>query len=117
MLTFFNLDYLTAENGAEAVSILEKSRNMTNDPSAPHFGLVFMDLSMPVMDGYEAIECVRGLGKGLKWLPIVALTANALAEEKRRALEAGATEFNTKPILRNVLHATCEQHLGPPMSQ
>jgi CheY-like chemotaxis protein len=90
---------------------------MTGDDTAPHFGLVFMDLSMPVMDGYEAIERLRGLGKGLKFLPIVALTANALAEEKRRALEAGATEFNTKPILRNVLHATCAQHLGPPKAE
>ena len=69
---------------------------------------------MPVMDGYEAIETVRGLGKGLKWLPIVALTANAMAEEKIKVQKAGATDFATKPILRSVLHATCVQHLGPP---
>ena len=116
MLSFFNLEYQTAADGKEAVEIMKQSRNITGNDTMPHFGMVICDLSMPVMDGYEAIATIRSLGNRCKWLPIVALTANAMAEEKRKALDAGATEFTTKPILRNVLHSTCLQHLGPPQT-
>jgi CheY-like chemotaxis protein len=67
-----------------------------------------MDLQMPVMDGYEAMETLRGDGVNL---PIVALTANALSREKQRAFEAGANDFQTKPILREDVHALCNRFL------
>jgi CheY-like chemotaxis protein len=65
-----------------------------------------MDLQMPVMDGYEAMETLRGDGVSL---PIVALTANALSR-KARAFKAGANEFQTKPILRDC-NALCSRFL------
>lgn len=109
MLTYFNLEFKTAENGQVAVDIMKESRNFTGDPDAPHFGMVLMDLSMPVMDGYEAILTLRK--KMMLDVPIVALTANAMEEEKRKSLENGATEFATKPILRPTLHAKCAIYL------
>jgi len=108
MLSFFNIEYDTAENGQEAVDIMQKSRNTTGNPSDPYFSLVFMDLCMPVMDGYEAIRTMRQRGLTI---PIIALTANALVEGRPKAMDAGATEFETKPILRHVLHAKCQSYL------
>lgn len=115
MLSFFCLEYEEATNGQEALDALRASRNHprnTSDPKAPRFGLVFMDLSMPVLDGYDAIAQAREEGVDV---PIVALTANALSQERRRALDAGADEFHTKPILRNDMHAICRRFLLPPL--
>jgi CheY-like chemotaxis protein len=108
MLAFFDIEYELAVNGQEAVNMLQSSRNVTGDPNEPYFALVFMDLYMPVMDGYDAIETIRGRKIDV---PIVALTANALTQERTRALALGATEFQTKPILRNDLHAVCTRYL------
>ena len=108
MLKYYNLDHRFAVNGHDAVQKLRQSKNMSGNSNAPHFGLVLMDLSMPVMDGFHAIHELRKLG--LK-IPIIALTANALSQEKERALAAGATEFKTKPIMRDDLHAVCKLYL------
>ncbi len=65
---------------------------------------------MPVMDGYEAIRQLRNK-LNLKDVPIVALTASAMEDEKVKALRAGATEFATKPLLRPALHKKCLEYL------
>ena len=79
----------TCLNGAQA---LEKLR------SAPtHFDAVLMDVQMPEMDGYEATRRLRN-ELGLRQLPVLALTAGALGEERRKAQEAGMDEFLTKPL-------------------
>ena len=98
-------------NCSEAVVVILTSHDVTGDSNAPHLGFILMDLQMPVMDGYEAIETLRGNGLSL---PIIALTANALSREKHRAFEAGATDFQTKPILREELHALCSRFLLSP---
>lgn len=108
MLAFFDIEYELAVDGQDAVNILQSSRNVTGDPNEPYFALVLMDLYMPVMDGYDAIEIIRGEKIDV---PIVALTANALTQERTRALALGATEFQTKPILRDELHAVCTRYL------
>jgi signal transduction histidine kinase/CheY-like chemotaxis protein len=111
MLKFYNIESIEAVNGKEAVDIIRTSQNVTGDLNAPHFGLILMDLQMPVMDGYTAMETLRGHGLSL---PIVALTANALSLEKQRAFEVGANEFQTKPILREDLYALCNRFLLSP---
>lgn len=108
MLAFFDIEYELAANGQEAINILRCSRNVTGHPDEPYFALVLMDLYMPVMDGYGAIELIRAEQMDV---PIVALTANALTQERTRALALGATEFQTKPILRDDLHALCTRYL------
>jgi len=110
MLAYFNIEYETACNGQVAVDIMRRSRNLTNNPDAPMFGLCLMDMQMPVMDGSEAIDIMRKEGVDI---PIIALTANALDHHREETLAAGATEFATKPILREDLYRRCCQYLQP----
>jgi CheY-like chemotaxis protein len=108
MLSNINVEYELAADGQEALDAMARSRNVTNDPDAPQIGLILMDMQMPICDGVEAIERIRAQKLTL---PIIALTANALDEWKQKALQAGATDFATKPILRDALHAKCRQYL------
>lgn len=82
----------TAENGSVAV---EKVKN-----SAPgEYALVLMDIQMPVMDGREAAEAIRGLeNPRLAHIPIIALSADAFENDRRLSLESGMDEHLTKPM-------------------
>ena len=82
----------TACDGAEAVERIERAR--TDD-----FDLILMDVQMPRMDGYEATRRIRALADSAKAnIPIIAMTANAFEEDKRKALEAGMNAHIAKPI-------------------
>ena len=65
-----------------------------------HFQLILMDCQMPVMDGFEATRRIRnGLaGSANARLPIIAMTANAMEEDRRECLAAGMNDFISKPI-------------------
>ena len=95
----------TAENGAEAV---EKVKN-----SAPgEYDLVLMDVQMPVMNGYEATEKIRALDDpALAGITILAMTANAFDEDKKKALNCGMNGFLSKPIVIDELIATLQNNL------
>lgn len=74
------------------------------------YKIVFMDIQMPVMNGYEATAAIRALNRrDAKTVPIVAMTANAFAEDVRAAKEAGMDEHIAKPLdferLKEVLNA------------
>jgi CheY-like chemotaxis protein/HPt (histidine-containing phosphotransfer) domain-containing protein len=77
-----------AGNGQLAVSMLADGLH--------HYDAVLMDLQMPVMDGVEAAGAIRAMG--IKTLPILAMTANAMEEDRRRALQAGMNGYLAKPI-------------------
>ncbi|MCK5110257.1 MAG: response regulator [Arcobacteraceae bacterium] len=79
---------LTASTGKEALEILNKNLD-TN--------IILMDIMMPVMDGYEAIKSIRA-NKDTKDIPIIAVTAKAMAKDKEKCLEVGANDFLTKPL-------------------
>ena len=74
------------------------------------FDLVLMDCQMPRMDGLEATRILRDAGYGM---PIIALTASAVAEERDRCLAAGMTDFVSKPIDARVLEGKLAAHLQP----
>jgi len=78
-----------------------------------------MDVRMPEMDGYEATKLIRELNGSVKQPCIIGLTANALSEEKTKALAVGMNHYLTKPILRhnlfNALLAACREISGEPV--
>jgi len=91
-----------ASNGQEAVEIVR-----TESPD-----LVFMDLKMPVMDGWEATRRIRALETGNR-IPIIALTAQAMAGDEQKALAAGCDDYVAKPIVDpNVVREKMERLLG-----
>lgn len=66
---------------------------------AGHYDVILMDIKMPVMDGYEATRQIRSLADpSLAGIPIIAMTADAFAEDKAAAIEAGMNEHIAKPI-------------------
>ena len=88
----------TCENGLEAIDHIAKSE----------FDLVFMDMQMPVMDGYTATRKLRESGSEL---PIVALTANAMQGDREKCIEAGCTGFLSKPVNLDDLLSTSAKYL------
>ena len=95
----------TAKNGAEAV---EKVKN-----SKPgNYDLVLMDVQMPVMNGYEATKQIRALDNpALAGITILAMTANAFDEDKKKALECGMDGFLSKPIVIEELISILQKNL------
>jgi signal transduction histidine kinase/HAMP domain-containing protein/ActR/RegA family two-component response regulator len=77
-----------AESGTEALKILDE---------APDFDLVLMDIMMPGMDGYEAIQAIRAIDR-FKHLAIVAVTGKVMGGERQRCLDAGANDYVPKPV-------------------
>jgi CheY-like chemotaxis protein len=76
-----------AMDGAEAVRLTQEER--------PE--LVLMDLSLPVMDGWEATRRLKS-DAATQSIPIIALTAHAMVGDRERAIEAGANDYDTKPV-------------------
>lgn len=94
-------------NGREAVDVMEKAADSDYD-------LIFMDIQMPVMNGYEATRAIRASGrKYLKQIPIIAMSANAFAEDVRRSKEAGMNEHIAKPLDFDRLLVILGRWLGP----
>ena len=80
-------EVVMAEDGKKGVD-MSKSENPD---------LILMDLSLPVMDGWEATSTIKGNEETEK-IPIIVLTAHAMAGDREKALDAGADEYDTKPI-------------------
>ncbi|NRA72594.1 MAG: response regulator [Gammaproteobacteria bacterium] len=90
------MNVILADNGQMALDKLEESGNID---------IVLMDIMMPVMDGHEAMRQIRLQDKHSK-LPIIALTAKAMQEDRRKCVEAGASDYLTKPVDVDKLVAT-----------
>jgi CheY-like chemotaxis protein/HPt (histidine-containing phosphotransfer) domain-containing protein len=99
-----NVKILEAKNGKEAV---DKAKSHTID-------LIFMDIQMPVMSGIEATLQIRSFEKETNGhIPIVALTAGAIKEDKEKCLGAGMDDFMTKPIDQNLILSMLKKYLVP----
>ena len=82
------MQVLSAENGKDAIALLQKT---------PDIDIVLMDVMMPEMDGYKTVRVIRKLPK-LKNLPIISLTAKAMKGDREKCIEAGASDYITKPV-------------------
>lgn len=89
----FNANTHTAFNGKEALEFLEKN---------PNVDLVLMDIMMPIMNGYEAIEKIRE-DERIKHIPIITVTAKAMKEDREKCISIGADDYLSKPIDINIL--------------
>jgi CheY-like chemotaxis protein len=89
-------DVVRAHNGLEAAALGEAA--VRGD--APRFEIVLMDIKMPGLDGFEASRSIRAAERqsGARPMPIIALTANAMEEDRRACLSAGIDDFLTKPV-------------------
>lgn len=107
-----NIDLHFANNGIEAVEMFE----------AISPDLIFMDISMPKMDGKEATETIRAKEKGTGGhVPIVALTAHAMDGDDKGILESGLDHYLTKPLrkpeIHGMLHDMCPDGVAPPFGE
>jgi len=104
MMRRFGCEVSVAANGRDAVEAFDAAR----------FDIVLMDVSMPVMDGYQATRAIRAIErrKGLAPTPILGLSAHAMSEHRNRATAADMTDFLTKPISTEALHGALARHAG-----
>lgn len=98
LLQLSNFDCVSAENGEIALELMQQQK----------FDLVLMDCQMPVLDGYQATRAWRNLEteRGLPRLPIIAMTANAMAEDRQKCLDSGMDDYLSKPVDRKLLQQT-----------
>ncbi|MDE6516611.1 MAG: response regulator, partial [Acetatifactor sp.] len=96
----------TAPDGTDAVAIMEKAEEN-------YYDTILMDVQMPVMDGYEATRTIRRLPrKDVQNLPIIAMTANALEEDKEAALKNGMNAHIAKPLDMDIFISVLKKFLG-----
>lgn len=88
VLKSFGLNLLVAYDGKQCLHALNEN---------PDIDLVLLDMMMPIMDGYQTLKEIRSNEK-TKELSVIALTAQAMAGDKERCIEAGANEYCSKPI-------------------
>ena len=84
----YHVDVLFAENGREGIEVLQQNSDID---------LILMDIMMPEMDGFEAIQAIRQIPE-FQALPIIALTAKAMKYDRQQCIEAGASDYISKPV-------------------
>jgi two-component system cell cycle response regulator DivK len=92
---------IEAVNGQEGVELAEKER--------PE--LILMDLSLPIMDGWEATRRIKA-NPDLSSIPVIALTAHAMVGDQEKALAAGCDDYLVKPLNEDILMAKIQKYLG-----
>lgn len=105
LLDDMGADTVLVENGKQVVEAFKES-------DWDEYDCILMDVMMPIMDGYTATRRIRGLSRpDAQSIPIIALTANAFAEDRKKAMEAGMNDHVAKPVDMKVLTAVLQKYL------
>ncbi len=111
ILTEAGFEVESAPDGTDAVAMVQKSEE-------GYYDAILMDVQMPTMDGYEATRIIRAMNRGdVETMPIIAMTANALEEDKEAAIKNGMNAHIPKPLDMDVLISVLGQFLGQPPKQ
>ncbi|NLR58014.1 response regulator [Chitinophaga polysaccharea] len=100
LLTGWHLQYKIVTNGKEVLQALDKQ----------HFDLVLMDIQMPEMDGYSAVQAIRN--ELHSTIPVIAMTAHAMTGEREKCLQMGMNEYISKPIIEEELYKLIQVYIG-----
>ena len=103
ILSKMGLTVLQATNGLEVLELL----------SVQHPHMIFMDVNMPEMDGFEATAQIRALPAPCSAIPVIALTADAMKEDRDRCIDAGMNDYISKPFRLEELEAVLQRYLQP----
>ncbi len=94
-----------ADDGVSCIEMLEKA-------DADYYDLILMDIQMPILNGYETAIKIRRMNNPLKAsIPIIAMTANAFSEDRKKALESGMNDHVAKPIDMNILLPVIQKYI------
>jgi CheY-like chemotaxis protein len=94
-------EIITAADGAEGIQLAERE----------HPDLILMDLSLPAIDGWEATRHIKA-DEALKHIPIIALSAHAMAGDEEKARQSGCDDYLSKPLDEDLLFAKLAKFLG-----
>ncbi|MBO9731118.1 MAG: response regulator [Chitinophaga sp.] len=100
LLSSWQLQFKIVNTGREVLQALEKQ----------HFDLVLMDIQMPEMDGYSAVQAIRN--ELHSTIPVIAMTAHAMAGEREKCLQMGMNEYISKPIVEDELYRMIQVYIG-----
>lgn len=100
LLSSWQLQYKIVNNGKEVLQALDKQ----------HYDLVLMDIQMPEMDGYSAVQAIRN--ELHSTIPVIAMTAHAMAGEREKCLQMGMNEYISKPIIEEELYKMIQVYIG-----
>ncbi len=96
-------EVFTAADGAEGLRLAERERP----------DLILMDLSLPIIDGWEATRRIKA-NEALRGIPIIALTAHAMRGDEEKARQSGCDDYLSKPLDEELLFVKIAKFLGPP---
>ncbi|MBS0029638.1 response regulator [Chitinophaga sp. 22321] len=100
LLGSWQLQYKVVNNGKEVLQALDKQ----------HYDLVLLDIQMPEMDGYSAVQAIRN--ELHSTIPVIAMTAHAMAGEREKCLQMGMNEYISKPIMEDELYKMIQVYIG-----
>ena len=98
----FSLSKVLESAGMNVVSAVDGKEALEQLKINTDIDIVLMDMMMPEMDGYDAMRAIRSM-PGLSKLPIIAVTAKAMAEDRQKCISAGASDYITKPVDKDQL--------------
>jgi PAS domain S-box-containing protein len=95
-----------------SVTVVPNGARALEQIAIRRFDLIFMDCQMPVMDGFEATRAIRQMVGEIREIPIVAMTAHALKEDRQKCLDVGMDDYLSKPVHRDALLAVLQKYCG-----